>query len=190
MSRSKRTIRTAGCLRSWLAAILLLLAGGALASAPAPDRSAALFEIDFMEDMIDHHAMAVQMATLCESRAVHEELRSLCTQIRESQSQEIALMQGWLQAWYSDPYQPEMRSGDMRQMEKLAALTASEFEIAFMEMMIKHHSKAIKEASTCLEKAYHPELVSLCQDIIETQSREIVQMRAWLCQWYGVCRKS
>jgi uncharacterized protein (DUF305 family) len=97
-------------------------------------------------------------------------------------------MQGWLQTWYSDPYQPEMRDGDMRQMEKLASLSAPEFEIAFMEMMIKHHSKAIKEASTCLEKAYHPELVTLCQDIIETQSREIVQMRAWLCQWYAICR--
>jgi len=190
MFTSKRTLPSAGSLRTWLAAMLLLLAGSALASAPAPDRSTALFEIDFMEDMIDHHAMAVQMATLCESRAVHEELRSLCTQIRESQSQEIALMQGWLQAWYNDPYQPETTNGSMREMEKLASLPAPDFEIAFMEMMIKHHSKAIKAASTCLEKAYHPELVSLCQDIIETQSREIVQMRAWLCQWYGVCRKS
>ena len=189
MVTTKRNLLPATSLRSWLAALLLMLAGGALASAPAPDRSTALFEIDFMEDMIDHHEMAVQMATLCESRAVHEELRSLCTQIRESQSQEIALMQSWLVSWYSDPYQPEMTNGDMREMEKLASLSGPEFEIAFMEMMVKHHSKAIKEASTCLEKAYHPELLSLCQNIIETQSREIVQMRSWLCQWYGICRK-
>jgi uncharacterized protein (DUF305 family) len=176
-----------GTWSKWLAGLLALWCAAAIGAAPAPDKSTANYEVDFLEGMIDHHAMAVQMATLCEARAVHEELRALCTQIRESQSPEIATMQGWLASWYSDPYQPEMSSGDMKRMDKLASLAASEFEIAFMEMMIKHHAKAVKEASTCLERAYHPELLSLCQNIIDTQTREIVQMRTWLCQWYGIC---
>lgn len=56
-------------------------------------------------------------------------------------------------------------------------------------MMIKHHAKAVKEATKCLELAYHPELLALCTDIIETQAREIQQMRSWLCQWCGICRQ-
>jgi uncharacterized protein (DUF305 family) len=59
----------------------------------------------------------------------------------------------------------------------------------FLEMMIKHHAKAVKEATTCLERAYHPELLALCQDIIETQTQEIQLMRSWLCQWYSICRQ-
>jgi len=73
-------------------------------------------------------------------------------------------------------------------MEKLAALSPEEFEIAFMEMMIKHHAKAVKEGEHCLERAYHEELRQLCENIIATQTEEIALMQAWLCAWYGICR--
>ncbi len=54
-----------------------------------------------MEDMIDHHAMAVGMAAKCVDKAVHEELRSLCKHINATQSQEIETMQTWLADWYA-----------------------------------------------------------------------------------------
>ena len=37
----------------------------AAASALAPHESTARFEIDFLQDMMDHHAMAVETADLC-----------------------------------------------------------------------------------------------------------------------------
>lgn len=85
---------TRGQLRIWRVALLALSlfaigAAPAVASEPAPDRSTARFEIDFMQDMIDHHAMAVMMAQMCLDKAVRAELRSLCESIKTSQSQEI-----------------------------------------------------------------------------------------------------
>jgi uncharacterized protein (DUF305 family) len=158
--------------------------------APAPDRATAKFEIDFMTGMIDHHAMAIEMANLCLQKAIHEELRSLCQNIIAAQQQEIAQMQSWLSSWYGISYSPQMKPGDMRMMERLASLSGAEFEIEFMQMMIKHHLKAIREASKCVERAFHPELRGLCENIITTQAAEIEQMRTWLCQWYGVCKRS
>lgn len=73
-------------------------------------------------------------------------------------------------------------------MDHLASLSGAAFEIAFMEMMIEHHEKAIKEGRHCLDKAAHGELRRLCEDIIGTQSAEIAQMQTWLCRWYGECR--
>lgn len=164
-------------------------AGGVTtSSAPAPTRSAANFEIKFMTDMIDHHHMAVMMAEMCIGEAIHPELRALCEEIRSTQLAEIAEMQGWLQDWYGVTYQPMMKPGDQKMMERLAALSGAEFEIAFMEMMIKHHEKAIKEGRHCLDNAYHTELRELCENIISTQSVEIAQMETWLCRWYGECR--
>ncbi len=161
-----------------------------LADGPAPDRKTARYEINFMQDMIDHHFMAVQVAQLCQQKAIHEELLELCHNIETTQSQEIQLMQSWLQSWYSISYQPKMSNGDMKQMDKLASLSAEEFEIEFMQMMIKHHLGAIREASKCVEQAYHEELRDLCENIIVTQAAEIDQMRTWLCQWYGICKRS
>ena len=174
-------------------ALGLLSAGGlpatpALANQPAPNRGTAQFEVRFLEDMIDHHFMAVQMAQLCLQKAVHPELRTLCQNIISSQSAQIQQMQTWLQQWYGISYQPRMKPGDMRMMERMASLSSEQFEIEFMQMMIKHHQGAIREGEQCLRRAYHPELRSLCQNIISAQSAEIQQMEAWLCQWYGICQ--
>lgn len=162
--------------------------GVTIASAPAPTASAANFEIKFMTDMIDHHQMAIEMAEICLDRAVHDELRTTCQNIIAAQSAEIQQMQSWLQQWYGITYQPTMKPGDQKMLDRLGSLSGAEFEIAFMEMMIKHHEKAIKEARRCLAKAAHPELREMCEDIIATQSAEIAQMEAWLCQWYGECQ--
>ena len=159
-----------------------------IASTPAPSPSAATFESKFMTDMIDHHQMAIEMAEICLDRAVHEELRTTCQNIIATQSAEIQQMQAWLQDWYGITYEPVMKPSDEKMMERLASLSGAEFEIAFMEMMIKHHEKAIKEGRHCLDKAYHAELREMCEDIIATQSAEIAQMEAWLCQWYGECQ--
>ena len=166
---------------------LIFLPRRVAADEPAPRRSIANYEIKFMEDMIDHHAMAVEMAELCVEKAIHEELRSMCQEIIAQQSQEIETMQTWLEDWYGVSYEPEMTPGKMQQMERLAALDGEEFEITFMEEMIRHHETAIREAERCVERAYHEDLVNLCENIIETQSAEIAQMEAWLCEWYGIC---
>jgi uncharacterized protein (DUF305 family) len=185
------TRRFGGSLRLWRVALLALSlfaigVAPAVASGPAPDRSTARFEIDFMQDMIDHHAMAVMMAEICLDKAVHAELRSLCQNIMASQSQEIQQMQSWLQSWYGVSHLPA-ETKDTGQMKQLERASGAEFEIRFMEMMIRHHRAAIKEAETCLDRAYHPELKQLCQNIIRTQSAEIQQLETWLCQWYGRC---
>ena len=158
------------------------------ASTAAPAPSAANFEIKFLTDMIDHHHMAVMMGEICVGKAIHEELRSLCQDIIAAQTREIEQMQTWLQQWYEISHEPEMKPGDMKMMDRLASLSGAAFEIEFMEMMIKHHEKAIKEGRRCLDKAYHAELRSLCENIIRSQSQEIALMQTWLCQWYGRCR--
>ena len=167
-----------------LAAMFAVVVAPVSADAPAPDRQTAKYEIRFMENMIDHHAMAVMMAEMCLEKAVHPELISTCQNIIATQSQEIQEMQSWLSDWYGISYEPDMSMGGMNgHMKKDAA----QFEVWFMKRMISHHAQAIKEAESCLENAYHNELKGLCQNIIVTQSQEIDQMQTWLCEWYGVC---
>lgn len=168
------------------AALLALTSVASWAEMPAPEATAAKYEIRFMEDMIDHHAMAVMTAEMCLDKAVHPELRTLCETIIATQTQEIEMMQSWLSSWYGITYMPEMTMTG--QMKKLASLSGAEFEIEFMQMMIRHHLGAIREASHCVERAYHADLQSLCEDIITAQAAEIEMMREWLCEWYGICR--
>jgi uncharacterized protein (DUF305 family) len=171
-----------------LACLPLLAATPALASGPAPTRAEAVFEVDFLQDMIDHHAMAVMMAQMCIQKATHDELRTLCESIVAAQTAEIQLMQSWLQEWYGISYTPDMKKSAEKRMQRMMQLSGADFEIAFMDMMIRHHWKAVIEGRMCIDRAYHPELVALCQNIVETQSAEIIEMQTWLCEWHGICR--
>ena len=175
----------------WLAVIAAMLSltvvTPASASAPAPDQANARYEVRFMTEMIDHHFMAVQMATMCLDKAVHPELEALCQNIVTSQTQEIQMMQAWLSDWYGISYSPEMTKGDQQMMARMASMPPAEFEMEFLKMMIRHHWKAVVRASQCIERAYHPELVAMCEHIVLSQSAEIELMREWLCAWYGIC---
>lgn len=167
-----------------LMVMLAVFAMPVAADAPAPDKQTAKYEIKFMENMIDHHAMAVMMAEMCMMKAVHPELIAACENIIATQSQEIEMMQTWLHHWYGISYEPEMHMGEM---QGHMMMDSAQFEIWFMKRMIGHHAGALKEAEDCLERAYHTELINMCEDIIVTQSQEIDMMQAWLCEWYGVC---
>lgn len=175
-----------------LTLILGLLGATALpvyASEPAPDPETAEFEIEFMKEMINHHAAAVVEGALCVKKAIHAELRDMCEQIIVDQTREIREMQSWLWDWYGIRYRPHIMPEDRQMIRHLAMLKGEAFEIEFMEMMIMHHSMAIEMAQTCVAEAYHEELIGLCQNIIVTQSAEIEQMQMWLCEWYGKCEE-
>lgn len=55
----------------------------------------------------------------------------------------------------------------------------------FIEQMIPHHEDAIIMANIALEKATHPEIKRLAQDIVKAQSDEITKMKEWYKAWYG-----
>ena len=55
----------------------------------------------------------------------------------------------------------------------------------FMMMMTPHHQSAVDMAKIELRRGTHPELKAMARDIIESQDREIAQMRTWLKRWYG-----
>ena len=55
----------------------------------------------------------------------------------------------------------------------------------FIEQMIPHHKDAISMAEIALQKAEHPVIKQLAQNVKTSQSREISQMKSWYRDWYG-----
>ena len=71
-------------------------------------------DVKFMQDMIMHHAQAVEMTALIESHTENKELRSLGARISRSQSDEIAFMKRWLQARGEQTSMPMPRTVHIR----------------------------------------------------------------------------
>ncbi|MBI2009833.1 MAG: DUF305 domain-containing protein [Candidatus Chisholmbacteria bacterium] len=58
------------------------------------------FERAFIENMIEHHEGAIEMAELIPARTERPELVQLGEAIISAQSEEIEMMQGWLRDWF------------------------------------------------------------------------------------------
>jgi uncharacterized protein (DUF305 family) len=146
----------------------------------------------FIREMIPHHDDAVVMADLALAQAEHPELRQLAAAIKQVQTDEIALMRDWYQAWFRAPVPPSMMSGGMMGMmggmgghNPSTIDGARPFDKAFIEEMVPHHAMAVHMSAMTLRAAEQPELRALLQSIISSQTAEIAQMRAWYEQWYG-----
>ena len=55
----------------------------------------------------------------------------------------------------------------------------------FIEEMIPHHESAIAMAKLAQQKAIQPEVKTLANNIITSQSQEIKKMQQWYKDWYG-----
>ncbi len=92
-------------LLSFTLLLIMAFAGAALADGPVDGRTGRA-EIRFLEGMIDHHQMALDMANQCVERASTEEVQAVCAAVIAAQSPEIEQMQAWLRDWYGIDYQP------------------------------------------------------------------------------------
>src|SRR5512134_1428549 len=95
--------------KRWLMVIMLVVAMIGMAVSPAwadgPTDRTGRAEVRFLEGMIDHHQMALDMANDCLTKATTESLRTLCQNVITDQSREIEIMRGWLLVWYGIDYQ-------------------------------------------------------------------------------------
>lgn len=70
-----------------------------------------------------------------------------------------------------------------RMMDSMSDKKGVSFDKAFLESMIVHHQGAIEMAKEAQQKAQHPEVKKLADDIIAAQTSEIEQMKKWISDW-------
>jgi uncharacterized protein (DUF305 family) len=188
-----------------LAISFVLMIGSVSADAPIDGR-AGRAEVRFLEGMIDHHQMALDMAMDCLNKAQTESVVTLCEAVITAQSAEIAQMQAWLLAWYNVEYVPmpmmledDMGGMDMGNMNMettpytdpsmmmgmmagLSRLEGVEYEIAWLESMIDHHDDALHMSERILLRAEHADLITLAEAIISAQTAEIEYMESLIVE--------
>lgn len=142
------------------------------------------YDAAFIDSMIVHHEGAVIMANQALEQAERPELLALANEIISAQEAEIAQMNDWRSAWYSDLAETSGMAMDMGPMEVPAGDTP--FDQRFIEAMIPHHEGAIAMAQDALQNAERQEIRDLANEIISAQEAEIAQMRQWLSEWYGI----
>ncbi len=73
-----------------------------------------------------------------------------------------------------------VRTGAQTMMQQSQSIDAH-----FIEQMIPHHEDAITMAKLAQTKAKRSEVKQLAQNIIDSQGKEITQMKSWYQDWFG-----
>lgn len=157
-------------------------------------------DVEFMQGMIMHHAQAVEMTAMIESRTENKEIRLLGARISQSQSDEINFMKRWLEIRGAkvSPPMPEMPKMNMsghqhhklmpgmltsKQMEDLSKATGAEFDKLFLKGMIQHHEGAlvmVKELFESPGAGQDAELFNFVTEVDGGQRAEIKIMQILL----------
>jgi uncharacterized protein (DUF305 family) len=148
-------------------------------------------DVTFAQGMIAHHEQAIEMAEIALDPTVgaRAEVTELATRIRDAQGTEIDQMTSWLDAWgrpttmdTSGGHDMESMDGMMsaEDMDRLGTLTGSEFDTAWLQMMIEHHEGAIAQSEDAKADGTNPDVAVLADAIIAAQSAEIDTMQGLL----------
>ena len=63
--------------------------------------------------------------------------------------------------------------------EKMAAASGQTIDQAYVAKMIAHHEGAVAMAQVALRDSRDPEIRRMAQIVVDTQTREIAEMKAW-----------
>ncbi|MEP3891908.1 MAG: DUF305 domain-containing protein [Hellea sp.] len=151
-------------------------------------------DVSFMQNMIPHHAQAVEMSNLVETRTNQSEVVDLADRIKASQADEIKFMQEWLaergedlamkgHAGHHGANHQMEGMATPEQMKQLANSEGTDFDKLFLSLMITHHEGALTMVETLTDQpgsAYDPVLYDFTSDIVNDQTSEIEQMSAIL----------
>lgn len=155
-------------------------------AAQAPPMSGNDADQAFLQAMVPHHEMAIEMAKMAKEKAKNPTILAMSADIIRTQSEEIKRMKTIHQRLFSSELEPDMmaherlglsmeESGmtmDMRMKE-----AAPGFDKMFAGEMAKHHQGAINMARKVLEKSQDVEVRSLAEAIIDAQTKEIEVLR-------------
>ena len=195
---------------SLLAALTVGACGGAPAPSVSPEPAPAgassesaptytVADVDFMTNMIAHHAQAVQIARWAPTHDAGAGLQRLAERVVVGQQDEIAIMQRWLRdrgETVPDPDSSHNMSGMDHSMHmpgmltgpQLAALDSARgpaFDRLFLTLMIRHHEGAVEMVDELFASQGAGEddtVFRLASDIQADQVVEIRRMQQMLEQ--------
>lgn len=164
-------------------------------------------DIDFMAGMIHHHAQAIVISRWAESHGASPAVLRLTGRIINAQTDEIRLMQTWLEDRNQVPPQVDSTGAiamdhgahaahDMAsmlmpgmltpvQMDSLQAARGRDFDVLFLQYMIQHHRGAVGMVKTLFSShgaGQNEAIFKFAADVEVDQTTEIRRMMQMLLE--------
>jgi uncharacterized protein (DUF305 family) len=169
-----------------LAALALAAGCGDDESGPSGDVRANGTDAAFAQAMIPLHESGVDAADLALSRAEHRQLEDLAFDIVQTRSVELSTLRGvrdLLDQAGVEPGDLGAAAGSEAKVDTGELRNSSNFDCDFIAAMIPLNESEIRLARAELGDGIHAELRRMSENIIDTESYEIRQLRRFQRRW-------
>lgn len=165
---------------------LVFMATTAIAQTGAHEGHHAMdHDVMFADGMTKHHRDGIKMAQMAVEKSQSADLRSMARKMIDDQTRQIDEMQRLRGDAPMTPMAEMMKMPGMMpeskmqlDMARLESASGQAFDVAFTEIMPKHHEGAIKMSKHELANGDNSGLRAIAQEIADKQSREREQLVA------------
>jgi uncharacterized protein (DUF305 family) len=144
-------------------------------------------DIDYANNMLQHHQGAVDMAKLQEARGSNLVLKEFSRKIITDQQKEIAVMAEFISRNGATPspnnavFKMAMDSA-MQTMMPADVKIYNDIDKDFVAQMIIHHQSALDMAKAYLQYGTNTTLRKISQDILASQGEEVKWLKEWIAK--------
>lgn len=198
---------------SFAAALLTsspLMAADPMTESLRPLKGAA-FETSFLSQMIEHHKQGIEMAKLVSHHTQRAELTQFAEKMSKMQEEENGKMASLLKSSAHGDMKMDSAKSDgtkmdhskmegmkmdhskmagmkmdgmkMPGMAELESAQGAEFDRAFVQHMIMHHTSAVEMAQLAKGRATRSEVLQLAEKIVKEQKDGIKTLKGWQEKW-------
>jgi uncharacterized protein (DUF305 family) len=161
-----------------LACSMLLAACAADSSSKAPPPPAIpQNDVAFIDGMVPHHQMAIDMANEEVARGASGDVKMMAQAMIDKQQQEIDLLEGIRQDLTGSRAIARVNDEHtMADITELQSLAGTDLDVAFLQNMIPHHANAVVMSHRAIPNLTRSDLVDFAHSTIDDQTEEMAEM--------------
>lgn len=151
----------------------LVFSGCGGADPNAQDRS-------FVAGMVPHHHLGMELLDMAARRVVDTRVRRLVFEMGSYHQSELEQLHSWAIEWRVASSTDFPGRIDNDRLGGLAALAGTDYDRAWLELMIEHHEGAIEIAERQMSAGSNGKAIEMAQSVHEIQTNDIAEMTALL----------
>lgn len=138
------------------------------------------FNVDdarFVSRMMPHHQLGMTLINEAVVKSHDVRLRNLVFEMGGYHDSEMKSLMSWATRWNvseADSFPGEISSADLG---RLSAMTGSDYDTVWLDLMITHHVGAVKIATEELRMGHNGGATAMAQEVLTSQQLQINEMR-------------
>ncbi len=139
-----------------------------------------LVDLRYLNQMIAHHQVALDLAKQAAASANHPEIKALAADIQKGEPTLIVKLYDYKKQFYSDS-----RPAPKNPVPQLGSVDST-YDLRFLNALIYHHESGIEMTRDIRTKSTRSEIINDANAVQNFLETSLTTLKEWRQTWYGI----